>query len=116
MKCAILEDRTPNLYVLHYDKAEWAVETVFLIPRFVFALSALNCRKPLTPIARRAGWVRCNILLNKIPKDAIIPIVADGRPLPEHTVRDAYQRLRPLENLNGENAAGLWMCCRPSVR
>src|ERR1700691_4555385 len=33
MKRAILEDRTPNLFILHYDLSAWAVRTVFLIPR-----------------------------------------------------------------------------------
>src|SRR5712691_10404012 len=30
MKRAIFEDRTPNLFVLHYDLATWAVRTVLL--------------------------------------------------------------------------------------
>jgi hypothetical protein len=57
MKRAILEDRTPNLFVLHYDLDAWAVRTVLLVPHFAFALSAVERRKPLAPTARRAGWV-----------------------------------------------------------
>src|SRR6266478_8893887 len=34
MKRAILEDRTPNLFVLHYDLDTWAVRTVLLVPHF----------------------------------------------------------------------------------
>src|ERR1019366_10403186 len=60
MRLAIVEDRTPNLYVLHYDQPSWKVKTLILIPRFAFTLSALECRKPLSPTARRAGWVGCN--------------------------------------------------------
>ena len=99
MKRAILEDRTPNLFVLHYDLAQWAVRTVILIPHFAFALSALERRKPLSPTARRAGWVGCNILLEKIPTDARIPIVEAGRARSPSDVRLAYRRLRPLEEL-----------------
>jgi len=102
MKRAILEDRTPNLFVLHYDLAGWTVRTVVLIPRFAIALSALERRKPLAPNARRAGWVGCNILLGKIPQDARIPVVQDGTPRPPSEVRHAYQRLLPLENLKVE--------------
>jgi type II restriction enzyme len=102
MKRAILEDRTPNLFVLHYDLATWSVCAVVLIPRFAFALSALERRKPLAPTARRAGWVGCNILLGNIPQDARIPVVQDGTPRPPSEVRYAYQRLRPLEKLNIE--------------
>jgi len=100
MKRAIQEDRTPNLYVLHYDLTAWVVRTVILVPHFAFALSAVECRPPLGPTARRAGWVGCNILLNKIPKDARIPIIANGRFRPAAEVRQAYRRLRPLEKLN----------------
>ena len=102
MKRAILTDCTPNLYVLHYDLTAWAVRTVILIPHFAFALSAIERRAPLAPTARRAGWVGCNILLNKIPQDARIPIVADGTARPAAEVRRAYRRLRPLEKLKAE--------------
>lgn len=102
MKRAILEDRTPNLFVLHYDLAAWTVRTVVLIPRFAFAMSALERRKPLSLNARRAGWVGCNILLGQIPQDARIPVIQDGIPHTPSEVRQAYQQLRPLENLKVE--------------
>ena len=102
MKNAILEDRTPNLFILQYDLAKWTVRTVILIPRFAFTLSSLERRKPLAPTARRAGWVGCNILLDKIPPDARISVVKDGTPLPTTNVRRDYRRLRPLEQLKIE--------------
>ncbi len=102
MKKAILEDRTPNLYVLHYDFTRWAVQTVILIPHFAFALSAVERRKPLAATARRAGWVGCNIVLDKIPMHAQIPVIEEGNVRPKQAVREAYQRLRPLEKLHVE--------------
>jgi type II restriction enzyme len=102
MKLAILEDRTPNLYVLHYDLLEWSVRTIILIPRFAFALSAIECRRALAPTARRAGWVGCNILLEKIPIDARIPVIQDGHVRSSKEVRHAYDRLRPLQGLSTE--------------
>jgi len=102
MKCAILEDRTPNLFVLHYDLDAWAVRTVLLVPHFAFALSALEKRPPLASTARRAGWVGCNILLDKIPLHARISIVSDGTLHAPREVRGSYNRLRPLEKLQVE--------------
>ena len=102
MKRSILDDHTPNLYVLHYDLTQWAVRTVILIPHFALALSAVERRKPLAPTARRAGWVGCNIVLDKIPLHARIPIIQEGNVRPRQAVRDAYQRLRPLEKLQVE--------------
>jgi type II restriction enzyme len=102
MRRAILEDRTPNLLVLHYDLDAWAVRTVLLVPHFAFALSALEKRPPLAPTARRAGWVGCNILLDKIPVHARISVVSDGSPHTPREVRNSYNRLRPLEKLQVE--------------
>ena len=102
MKRAILADRTPNLFVLHYDLVKWLVRTVILIPHFAFALSALERRNPLAPTARRAGWVGCNILLDKIPSYAHIPVLSGGIFSSRREVRDAYDRLRPLEKLQVE--------------
>src|SRR4029077_5503457 len=90
------------LFVLHYDLDSWAVRTVLLVPHFAFALSAVERRKPLAPTARRAGWVGCNILLDKIPVHARISVVSEGTPQTSQQVRASYNRLRPLEKLQIE--------------
>jgi len=102
MKRAILEDRTPNLFVLHYDLDAWAVRTILLVPHFAFALSAVERRRPLALTARRAGWVGCNILLDKIPLHARISVVNEGTPRTPREVRGSFNRLRPLETLRVE--------------
>lgn len=102
MKAAILGGRTPNLYVMHYDSAAWTVRTIILIPRFAFVLSTLECRRPLASSARRAGWIGCNILLDRIPADARIHVIQDGQIQSTKNVRHAYERLRPLQSLNAE--------------
>ena len=100
MRRAILEDHTPNLLVLHYDLESWSIRNLLLIPRFAFSLAAVEKRKPLALTARRAGWVGCNILLDKIPLDARIPIIRDAKFLSPKSVREAYLRIRPLANLS----------------
>lgn len=102
MVLAIRENRTPNLFAIHYDRDEWKVRSLVLIPHFAFPLSAIEKRKPLAATARRAGWVGCNILLDSIPLDARIPIVIDGMVISPREVRFQYARLRPLENLSVE--------------
>ena len=102
MRRAILDDRTPNLLVLHYDLETWSVRNLLLVPRFAFSLAAVEKRNPLAPTARRAGWVGCNILLDKIPLDARIPIIRDAKFLPAQCVREAYLRVRPLAKLSVE--------------
>jgi type II restriction enzyme len=87
---------------LHYDLETWAVRTVLIVPHFAFALSAVERRKPLALTARRAGWVGCNILLDKIPVHARISVVNEGTPQTSQQVRASYNRLRPLEKLQVE--------------
>src|SRR5262249_25362474 len=102
MKKAILADRTPNLFVMHYDPAAWCVRNVILVPHFAFSLAVVECRPLLPPTARRAGWIGCNILLGQIPEDARISTVSDGSVQLRTKVRQAYNRLRPLEKLKVE--------------
>jgi type II restriction enzyme len=99
---AIQEDRTPNLFALEYDAAGWNVKNLILIPHFAFPLSAIEKRKPLSPTARRAGWVGCNILLSAIPVDARIPIIADGQENSARDVRAQFEKIRPLEKLKSK--------------
>jgi type II restriction enzyme len=88
---------------MHYDRKEWSVSNVILIPNFAFSMSAIEKRKALGPEARRAGWVGCNIVLGRIPADAKIPIVSEGCAISSSEVRKQYARMRPLETLTNEN-------------
>jgi len=102
MRRAIHQARTPNLLLLHYDAMRWEVQNLLLVPRFVFSMSCIEKRKPLSPAAERRGYVGCFILLGNIPRDARIRVVADGVVSSPHTVREQYARLRPLEKLGYE--------------
>jgi len=95
---AIREDRTPNLLVMQYSK-DWFVTNLLLIPRMFFTESAIERRPPLSPKARRAGWVGCNILLDRIPDDGKIMLVSAGTPVPTGDVREEFARVRQLAQL-----------------
>ncbi len=96
---AIKEDRTPNLFALHYEPTLWKIVNLILIPHFAFPLSAIEKRKPLSANAERHGWVGCNILPGAIPEDARIQIVSGGKPAAPAEVRAQYARIRPLEKI-----------------
>ncbi len=92
---AIRSDRVPNLLVLQYS-ADWVVQNLLLVPRVFFSESVIEKRPPLGPKARRAGWVGCNILLDRIPLDGKIPVVANGAPVAEQQVREEFSRISKL--------------------
>jgi len=100
MMAAIREDRTPNLLVMRYDWPGWRVRDLILIPSFAFPASAIIKRKPLSPTARRAGWVGCNIALNQIPSEARISVVTESSVAPASEVREKFARVKPLKELS----------------
>lgn len=92
-------NKNPNLLLMSYDN-RWLVNKLVLIPSFFFSQSVIEKRKPLSPTARRAGWVGCNILLSNIPSVGKIPVVVDGRVTEPAEVRTRYALVRPFANLN----------------
>jgi len=102
MRYAILHNGTPHFFLLSYELDSMLVQNLLCIPDFAITESALERRKPLALTARRAGWVGCNILLDRIPSDARISIVNETRPAPPSEVRRAYNRLKPLASLKLE--------------
>jgi len=92
---SIRSDRVPNLLVLQYS-AEWLVRNLLLIPSVFFSETVIEKRAPLASNARRAGWVGCNILLDRIPQDGKIAVVSNGSSIEERKVREEFSRVRKL--------------------
>jgi len=97
MLSAVRGDSSPALLLLRYDLSAWMVRDLIAIPSFALTEQAIIPRKPLAPHARRAGWVGCNIDLSKIPPDARVRIVEEGKAHPRQSVADKYARLKPLQ-------------------
>jgi len=92
--------QAPNFFFLHYDRTNWTVRNLLLIPHFAFPPSAIIKRKPLSVTARRAGWVGCNFALNRIPLEARIPVITEKQILPAAEVRAKFQKVKPLQQLS----------------
>jgi len=95
---AIRSDKVPHLLVLQYS-ADWLVKNLMLIPSAFFSETVVEKRPPLSSKARRAGWVGCNILLDRIPKDGKIAVVSDGSAVAERRVREEFSRVRKLAEI-----------------
>lgn len=93
---SIKKNRTPNLFLLHYNSRSFCAENLLIVPRYFLTLSCIEPRKPLSPKARRAGWIGCNIVLREIPVDGKIPIIKEGNFLRPDTVRKSFDRFRFL--------------------
>jgi type II restriction enzyme len=85
-------NEVPNLFGLSYDRAQGRVRDLFVIPSQFFVPEIIECRKPLAPTARRARWIGCNILIQKVPLSGRISIVSDGVALAKPDVLNAWRR------------------------
>ena len=91
---AFRNDVAPDFYFMHYDLATWRVKNLLLVPHFAFPPSAIIKRPPLSPTARRAGWIGCNFALNRIPSSARILVVSEGTISQPAEVRERYRLVR----------------------
>ncbi len=97
----------PNLLLMNYDLKRLSVTDFFVVPKQFFVRAIIEERKPLAPTARRAGWIGCNILLNRVPEIGKIFFVKDGKLLPKELVLKRWQKTLFLRD-EGANARG-WL-------
>ena len=93
----ITSNNNPDFFFMSYSKKELKVKNLILIPKHFFVPNIIEKRKPLDSTARRAGWVGCNILIDKIPKQGKIEIVSNGEIININTVVEKVNKSHQLE-------------------
>jgi type II restriction enzyme len=74
---AIRGGRTPNLFLLQYS-LPFAATNLVLLPKHFLVEPIVIKRRPLSPTARRKGWVGCNLDLKLLPRSAFVQYVTNG--------------------------------------
>ncbi|MDD2732125.1 MAG: DpnI domain-containing protein [Candidatus Pacebacteria bacterium] len=64
----LTSNNNPNFFLLNYDLMNFEIINFLVIPKHFFIPQIIEKRKPLSPTARRAGWIGCNIILKSIPQ------------------------------------------------
>ena len=82
----INSNNNPDFLLLSYSLEKMRIKDVFFVPKYFFVPEVVEKRKPLAENAKRAGWVGCNILFNKIPVQGRIPIVKNGTTVDKNSV------------------------------
>lgn len=82
----------PNFFFLNYDLNNFSVLNFLVIPKHFFVPNIIEKRKALSPTARRAGWVGCNILLQSIPQTGKIFFVKNRQIEPKENVITNWQK------------------------
>ena len=98
----------PNLLLLQYDAQLWLVKNLSAIPRYYFTPDIIQKRNPLSPTAKRAGWVGCNILVGQIPVAGRINIIENQIVQPLEKIQTAWNKTRFLNKVKNNEAKG-WL-------
>jgi type II restriction enzyme len=89
----------PTLMLLERSQT-WDVRSLTAVHGKFLTPNVIVQRKALSPSARRAGWVGCNIRLDLIAADAQISVVENGRPSEPDVVRAAFWQFNRLGDLS----------------
>jgi type II restriction enzyme len=98
----------PSLFLISYDPQNLEVLNFLVIPNQFFIPSIIEERKPLSPTARRAGWVGCNILMQGIPQTGKIFFVKNRRVEPKDKVLTEWKKTLFLREEKETSAKG-WL-------
>lgn len=96
----------PDLFCLEYSK-EYKVKNLIIIPKFFLVPDIIEKRKPLSPNARRTGWVGCNILVGEIPVQGKIPIICNEEYVSPSDATSKYQQIKQLQTNSISNRGWL---------
>ena len=101
----ITSQNNPNFFFLTY--ANSAVNNLIMIPNHFFTPEIIIKRKPLAPTAKRAGWVGCNVNLDKIPGSGKIFLVKNSEVVNKENVMLSYKRIAGLKTSSLESRGWL---------
>lgn len=104
----VVSQNNPNLYVLQYDKINFAVKSFLVVPNYFFTQSIIEKRKPLALTAKRAGWVGCNILIGQVPNLGKIHYIKNGEMQDKKHILSMWKNTKFLRDGLGENDKG-WL-------
>ncbi len=94
----ILDGSVPTLMMLERND-HWEIQSLTAIHSLFLTPEVVEKRKPLSANARRAGWIGCNIRLDRLAPDARIEVISAGQIHDRGQVRRAFQRFANLRRI-----------------
>jgi type II restriction enzyme len=101
-------DNNPNFFFLTYDRSTFEIRNFLTIPKYFFIPNIIEKRKALSPTARRAGWVGCNIDVSNIPELGKIFYVQNGVVKSKNEVLDKWSKTEFVKATDNVEAKG-WL-------
>lgn len=101
-------ENNPNFFFLTYDKSTLQIKNFLSIPKYFFVPSIIEKRKALSPTARRAGWIGCNIDLSNIPEIGKIFYVQNGLVKSKNEVLEKWNKTEFVKETHDIKSKG-WL-------
>ena len=98
MMSRLQSNSVPSLMLMRYNYDTRMVQDLSVIPKQFFVTDLIERRKPLAASAKRAGWVGCNILIDKVPNTGRIKLIQNRIALPKEIVLDKWAKTSFLRN------------------
>ena len=92
MMARLSDVSSPDFFFLTYDVKSSCVTNFFAVPTYFLDATVIEKREPLSPSARRAGWVGCNIVMNRIPEAGKVFYVRNRQILQRSSVIETWGR------------------------
>ncbi|MFH1022061.1 MAG: DpnI domain-containing protein [Planctomycetota bacterium] len=102
MRERVLAGRSPHFVFLLYDRSQWQVNSLLLVPGHFLTINVIEACPPLRETARRAGWVGCNILTEFLPNEGKVLAVDRGAVCVPSEVRAKWRRFAWLSKETAE--------------
>ena len=103
----IKADNNPNFFFMTYNKTDWKVKDFLIIPKHYFVADLIEERKPLAITAKRAGWIGCNILLNRVPSSGRIFLIKEALTVRKDIVLEQWQQTCFLKDVSQKSRGWL---------
>lgn len=104
----LTSENNPNFFFLTYDKSTFDIKNFLVIPKYFFVPTIIEKRKALSPTARRAGWVGCNIDVSNIPEIGKIFFVKNGVEKSKDEILENWNKTKFVKNAQNIESKG-WL-------
>ncbi len=102
----LLSLNKPHFFFLHYLIDNYAVNDLFVVPKYFFIPEIIEKRKALSETARRKGWIGSYILFSKIPDSGKIYYVENGKESSKKDILAKWQKTAFLKNVKKDELKG----------
>jgi type II restriction enzyme len=108
MIARLKSENNPNFFFLTYNKSSLEIRNFLTIPKYFFVPEIIEERKALSLLARRAGWIGCNIVMSNIPEIGKIFYVQNGIPKSRDEVLEKWNKTEFVKSTHNIEAKG-WL-------